>query len=266
MVRGEKTVAFSQSISTMMATHQGALERVLSQHTGAAMVALGGALLCVHLLSVASGRPVQQAMVLCIAALAAYLLWQRESGTSQLGVDTRVSLKRIEDHSARALSAHRGWDVVLDADMYTLRTMAPLTGRPLRHLGARPGVVRVLVRALTPHLAANRGAVWRIVAVLEDFYARCDAAMLDEDGGMARRTLRTLLDTRAEALNALHSLSYAVPNSLQRPLDEARHTVRRDTQRCLAALGNRHVEALRGVDWAPPYASDARRDAHYHLH
>jgi hypothetical protein len=253
-------------VGSTPAAYDGVFERVLSQHTGAAMVALGGALLCVHLLSVASGRPVQQAMVVCIAALSGYLLWQREYGTSTRGVATRGSLKRIEEHSARALSAHGGWEVVLDADMYTLRTMAPVTGRPLRHLGGRPGVVRVLVRALTPHLAANRGAVWRIVAVLEDFYARCDSAMLQEDGRMARRALRTLLDTRAEALNALHALSYAVPNSLQRPLDDARRTVRRDTQRCLAALGHRHADAMRGADWAPPYASDSRRDAHYHLH
>lgn len=243
------------------------VERLFDRHPAAVLLALGGALLTVHQLG-AAGRGTHQFLVLCLAGLGAYMLWTRESGTVQEHARMRAALGRIEDRSAKVFSGDAASAASFDADLFTLRTVAPAQGRPLRHLPARPGVVRALVAAVTPLVHANRGGVWRVVAALEDFYARCDVCMVDRSGAQARRSMRTLLDTRAEALNALHALTMAdaLPGAQQRALNAARRIVRRNTQRCLATLAHRHRNTLRGTDWAPPYASDPRREPHYHVH
>ena len=155
----------------------------------------------------------------------------------------------------------------IDGELYTLRVPFPLKARPPVHLGLRSDVSRAL-KALAPFARHSKGAVGRSTALLEDFYARFDAALLSSDGALARRTIPVLLDTRAEALNTLHTLHYVVPVHVGHKVDLARRAVRRDTQRCIGTLSSKHGASLKGLWMKPPYAWDptARRDDRYNIH
>lgn len=233
--------------------------------------AFAGGLLTVHLASTSWGSPSAVFLILCVAGTVAYFAIERArqdavAGTTGPGGGP-AQLASITEIATKAL---RGvMDSTLDTDMYTLRNLAPIARRPLLHLIARPALATALAGVARTHLHRSRGAVWRMLACLEDFFARYDSAMVDDaDPDRARRSMRTLLDTRAEALNVMHTIAFALPESTPayEQLQAARHLVRRTTQRCLAVLANRRRAALRGVEWAPPYALDPRKDANYHIH
>lgn len=153
----------------------------------------------------------------------------------------------------------------IDNDMYVLRNGMP-TSRPLRHLALRPHVKRALA-PLRSHVARDRGKIGRLLVCLEDFYTRFDFALLGSPS-KAARTMRNLLDLRAEAINTMHTLVFSKPASVNgRAVDTAIHVVRQDTQRCMAALSARHAGHIdmATAEWRPPYAHDPRRDPLYHV-
>lgn len=206
--------------------------------------------------------------VLCATAVGGYTVWSRLDARALGSATTQRRLDEVTAHATRQVGGT--WKRSLDADLYTLRNLAPTSARPLEHLELRPAVVRALL-SLRPHLKRNRGAYWRLLCLLEDFYARFDRVLLAGDARLATRSHGTFMDTRAEALAVLQTVRMAVSVSDAPRVDGVTSVVRHDTQRCLAILANKYrraggTTASTHVDWRGPHPHDARRDARYHVH
>jgi hypothetical protein len=210
--------------------------------------------------AVPSSRDVRAGLLMALVLGGAVaLVWHRQKIRDVSSASVEGVIARMADQGPAAKS-------VLDNDMYVLRNVAPSSSRPLKHLAMRLHVQRAVAR-LRSHMERDSGKVGRLLACLEDFYARFDAALLGSPL-KAARSVRDLLDVRAEAINTMHTLIFARPASTSsRAITNAIEVVRRDTQRCLAALAARHAGDVNvaAAEWRPPYAYDARRDPHYHV-
>lgn len=159
----------------------------------------------------------------------------------------------------------------VDPELYTLRAPAPpdlvhdpRPRRTLRHLALRGPLLDVVRKAA--RLGARNGNTAsgaRAMVALEDFFARYHRALLSKDAEFAARTLETLRDTRAVALNAIEDLALTVPLSLGRPVRAASEAARAETLRCMSTLAAKHAPslspALASAAWGAPLAHDARR-------
>lgn len=186
------------------------------------------------------------------------LLWQRRQDHAMADGSSATTMKDIVADAGIGVAAKS-----LDADLYTLRNVAP--NRPMLHLSLRSDVVHA-VASLHRYLRRDRGKMWRLLVCLEDFFARFDGAIVAPPA-RAARAVRILLDTRAEAMNVMHTLVFARPNALSEKLLDAIGVVRRVTQNCMSALGNKHGRdaSVRAADWRPPYAFDPRKDPNYNV-
>jgi hypothetical protein len=230
------------------------------------VAALAAVLVTLQLASQSGGDARKMALIIALGGGTLYLLLSR-AGVLPPASSSSSAPERGKTGGGKTGGGKGSWKH-LDNDLYTLRVPFALNARPPRHLSLRGNVTRALA-ALRPLTAHSRGAVGRAVALLEDFYVRYDAALLSDDGALARRTAPVLMDTRAEALNTLHTLHLtAAPQAHARLIESARRVVRHDTQRCIGTLRNKHGEALRGLWLQPPYASDdtGRRGTSYHVH
>jgi hypothetical protein len=162
----------------------------------------------------------------------------------------------------------------LDAQLYTLRVPDVATSRAawidapeaaargqLRHLALRGRLMGVVRRAA--RLGARNGnstSGVRAMAALEDFFSRYHRALLSSDAEYAARTLGTLRDTRAVALNALHDISLSVPIDLGERVLMATDAAREETLRCMSTLAAHHAPsgspALAVADWSAPMPAD----------
>ena len=158
----------------------------------------------------------------------------------------------------------------VDTELYTLRSLSPaelvLQRHPRRllpHLAFRGPLLSLVRRAA--RLAARNGnsaSGARAMVALEDFFARYHHALLSPDVELAVRSLQTMRDTRATALNALQDLSLTVPIALGGPMRQAAEAARNETQRCMAALADRHAPSLSpslsaaASAWSAPQAHD----------
>ena len=218
------------------------------------------------------------ALAVTVAGLALALLWrQQQTRTSALN-DTEALITKIDASGAQGTAVARmGHKVGPDAALYTLRNYAPTPERPLKAVAARPEVARALLRVLPSALRRDRGKAWRVATALEDFYERVDNLMQwvpPNRAGTARaaaiaRSLQTLLDTRAEALNALATLEWARPDAAhRRRVRGAVQTVLRETGEALQAVSDHHSARspeVRAADWRAPRAADPKADPKYHL-
>lgn len=231
-----------------------------------------GLLLLVRQLDRARGFQGTVMLLLAAALLAAVVLGYGGGGlpgaSALLGLG-RGGAKAQEAAAAAAKGAGEVLEAAMDpthdrprdevlGDLYTMR--GPRRG--LTHLSLRRELTAALTR-LRPFAQHSRGALTRAVAALEDFYARYDAALAagGADGGaLARRSARTLLDTRTAALNALHELGLsAVDPGAEGDAEAARALARSDTLRCLGVLARKHGGrdgALRAEALLPPYPWD----------
>lgn len=213
---------------------------------------------CVVLRTVtdASVTAITRALALVCGGVAAYLVREvqakRDAGAKDVAsrFDALEGTVSIRDPAA----AHR-----IDGERYSQRVAAPTADLPLRALRRRPDVAHALSKLL-PHVRADRGAVTRVLTVLEDFYARMDT--LQGAGAAAvARNLRLLQDARADALNALASLEWTVPTGARSAgaIRRARTRVQRQTLEELRALSDRHARSpqVQAADWRPPYAVEA---------
>lgn len=143
----------------------------------------------------------------------------------------------------------------IDGDAYGLRVPQPgssisrdpaawIAAAP-RHIGRRSRRVldKVLSAVKLGFSNGNAAAGTRLIASLEDFYARCHRARQSSED--ARRALQTLLDDKRVALRSLQELQFTVPAPLSRPVQEARDVVRADTAACMQDLCLFHAERLR---------------------
>jgi hypothetical protein len=187
------------------------------------------------------------------------VVWHLQQQRDRTSATVDKTIQRMADRDGSS-------DNPLDNDMYVLRNVHPSASRPLKHLAMRPHVERAVAR-LRSHVERDGGKVGRLLACLEDFYARFDAALLGSPT-KAARSVRNLLDLRAEAINTMHTLVFARPDSTSgRAIRAGIEAVRSDTQRCLAALAARHAGSadVAAAEWRPPYANDPRRDPRYHV-
>lgn len=202
----------------------------------------------------------------CGAAVVVLAAWRDKSNTqTQLNLRTSHSL----DPAVRTATTHP----TVRGDLFTLRPPPdadPLSGGEWpRHLALRRRVVGALkaVRGLQAH---NRGELSGVVWALSDFYARYDAALLAEDDGqLARRAARTLLDTRDAALRGLHALALAAVDDTSEAssVHAAISIVGNDTLRCIGVLVRKHGNvrgSLRAeaLTMLPPYAFDPAEAKH----
>ena len=209
-------------------------------------------------------NPVTIVLFVCIVIAAVAYLWQRQRAADAGHMAPDAVLSSIAaDVDAKIGDAPKA---NLDLDLYTLRNVAPGKSRPLVHLPLRPEVMRV-VASLKRYVRQDRGKMWRLIACLEDFFARFDAAMMGGSASRAAGTVQVLRDTRSDALNIMHSLTFARPEALYPRVEKAIDVVQRVTQRCLSMLSAKYAgsAAMRAQEWRPPYSFDARQDARYHV-
>lgn len=163
----------------------------------------------------------------------------------------------------------------IDPVLYTLRAPSPTDlvhletpRRALRHLALRRGgkLFGVVRRAaLLGARNGNAASGTRVLAALEDFFARYHRALASDDPNLAARTLEVLRDTRIVALNAVEDLAMTVPLALGRPVRTASDAVRSETLLCMATLASKHAPSmspsLKAGAWAAPLAHDPSRRA-----
>jgi hypothetical protein len=125
-------------------------------------------------------------------------------------------------------------------------------------------VAEALAAVRRAHVRRSKGAVRRAESCVEDFFVRYDAALLGTPE-LAARSVQRLLDARADALNTLRTLLYERPIRLSGDVRKACGVVRRETQRCLMILANKHAgsPAMRANGWTPPYSFDTGKDPRF---
>jgi hypothetical protein len=197
----------------------------------------------------------------------------------------RVAPPHAGAAAAAAAAAARGGSALdeLDGELYTLRVRDGGT----RHLALRQGgsLLRRVRRAA--ELGASRGnsaSGARAAAALEDFFTRYHWALLHGDDGadgdakkgpdtrgLIPRTLATLRDTRALALNALAEIAFAVPLSHARPVRRAVEAARVETLTCLETLATKLARTdpvatqVAAAAWRGPTPHDPRRSLPHNL-
>ena len=224
----------------------------------------GIALVSLQVLHSCSGDIRTCVLALVVLGGAGALYWHKHGGSSPSSSSSPI-VTAGGALAAMAVGTENQPDKTFDTDMYTLRNTYPK--RELKHIPLRSDVVAALAR-LQRYARRDRGKMWRVVACLEDFYARFDAALVSSSSKRAAHVIRVLMDTRAEALNAMHSLVFARPNAHFERVHESIEVVRVSTQRCIGALWSKHGRrdpGVRAQEWRPPYALDPRKDARYHM-
>lgn len=219
------------------------------------------------------------ALALAAAGMALVLIWRWQQDRASALNDVKAQLGAVEASGAQGTSVARmGHKVGPDAALYTLRNYAPSPERPLRAIAARPAVSRALLRVLPTVLKRSRGQAWRVAVALEDFYERVDSLLQwapPRGAGSGRaaaiaRSIQTLLDTRAEALNTLAALEWTRPDAAhRRRVRGAIRTLLADTASALQAVADRHSTRspeVQAADWRAPRALDPKSDPHYHLY
>ena len=134
----------------------------------------------------------------------------------------------------------------------------------------RPEVVRMLDIVRRKCERRDRTKCDRVVVSLAEFFMGADKALLASEPDVAERSMRGLLDARADALNVLTSTVFGLAGASSTDIvDEAVRCVDSTTWRTMIAIMNKHgarSPSLRATDWRPPHPSDARTDARYHVH
>jgi hypothetical protein len=136
----------------------------------------------------------------------------------------------------------------VDPELYPLRMPSAFAlesdrhpRRLLKNLAFRSGggLLRQVRRAARlGSRNGNRGSGARALVALEDFFVRHHHAMLSSDPDLVVRSLETMRDDRTTALNALQDLTMTLPYA--EPVRRACEAAREETQRCMAALADRH--------------------------
>ena len=219
--------------------------------------------LCMVGLYVAGSAKESRFIMLSTALLVAGIayIWHSKRQRDTGRVDDRRSMKALADYAS--VSPGRN----LDTQWYNLRRMSPESSAPLRHLSMRKEAIE-LVSVMRRYAKRERGKVGRVLACLEDFFCRYDRALLSDDPEFVAQVLPILMDTRADALNTLASLTFALPSASSPFLEKATYGMRDITQACIATLATKfkeHPSVNARRDWRPPYPTDDRFDAHYSL-
>lgn len=171
--------------------------------------------------------------------------------------------------------------VQMDAELYTLRAREGGT----RHVALRRGgelLRRVRRAAALGTERGNTASGARALVALEDFFMRYHWALLKADealsagtrghegpdtGDLVSRTLSTMRDTRAVALNALAEIAFALPLPLAGPVRRAVAATRAETLACLEVLATRLARAdpvaaqVASAAWRGPTPHDPLKES-----